>query len=233
MKIPVLNQKGEKASEMAQPAFLTVKVCDKLVTQYVNYLRAALRSSIASTKDRGAVSGGGRKPWKQKGTGNARVGSTRSPLWVGGGVTFGPSPDRNYTLRMNKKERRQVILSVFSDALAGKKLIVLDNLIIPETKTKAAYEVISDLNLEGKIAVILPLESAESVWLSFRNLQGVSLMTPERLDFLFLLSANKIVVTKVVLEKIGQTYGANLPKEEVELTPKTVKTATEPKKEQE
>ena len=128
MKVAVLNQKGEKVEDLTLSKSFDVEVSAHSRTLYINYLRAALRSPIANTKDRSEVSGGGKKPWKQKGTGNARVGSSRSPLWVHGGVTFGPNNDQNFKIRINHKEKKKVFLGLIGDMVKNDKLVVLTDL---------------------------------------------------------------------------------------------------------
>ncbi|MEK7096504.1 MAG: 50S ribosomal protein L4 [Patescibacteria group bacterium] len=208
--LDIYNKNGEKSGTTALPAVFDVKFSVNTVTQYFNYLRAARRAPVANTKNRGEVSGGGRKPWRQKGTGNARVGSTRSPLWIGGGVTFGPTNDRNFRQRINKNMRRMAILSVISKIAESKKLVVAD-LDISEPKTKKAAELISGLNLEGKIAVIIS-ENMENLWLALRNIAGVRVMSPRMLDFIYLLDADNVVMTEEALNQFEEIYGATKTK---------------------
>ncbi|MEK9156069.1 MAG: 50S ribosomal protein L4 [Patescibacteria group bacterium] len=205
MKLPVLNQKGEKVKDLALPKIFDIEFSPKLITLYVNYLRAALRSPIASTLDRSEVRGGGRKPWRQKGTGNARVGSIRSPLWIHGGTTFGPTPERNFHLRLNKKIRRKAILSFFAEAARNKSLVIVDDFVLAAPKTKEGAKTLSILGAAGKTSVILTLEN-ENIWLSLRNIAGVKLMAPGRLDYLHLISSDKIIITRKAMEEMGKIY---------------------------
>ena len=166
------------------------------------------RKYTASTKTQSEVRGGGRKPWKQKGTGNARAGSSRSPLWVGGGVTFGPKP-RIVFKKVNKKERRLAILS----ALYLKKkefLFVEDTLFTSSTitKTKQFLAVLKDLNLkaDAKILVVLP-SANKQLWLATRNLKNIDLTVATCLNIKQLLKTNHIVLSNSTLELINSTYG--------------------------
>jgi large subunit ribosomal protein L4 len=166
------------------------------------------RKYTASTKTKSEVRGGGRKPWKQKGTGNARAGSSRSPLWVGGGVTFGPKP-RIVFKKVNKKERRLAILS----ALYLKKkefLLVEDTLFTSSTitKTKQFLAVLKDLNLkaDAKILVVLP-SANKQLWLATRNLKNIDLTVATCLNIKQLLKTNHIVLSNSTLELINSTYG--------------------------
>jgi large subunit ribosomal protein L4 len=166
------------------------------------------RKYTASTKTKSEVRGGGRKPWKQKGTGNARAGSSRSPLWVGGGVTFGPKP-RIVFKKVNKKERRLAILS----ALYLKKkefLFVEDTLFTSSTitKTKQFLAVLKDLNLkaDAKILVVLP-SANKHLWLATRNLKNIDLTVATCLNIKQLLKTNHIVLSNSTLELINSTYG--------------------------
>jgi len=200
MKIDILNQQGEKVKDMQVSSIFDVAISSAELTLYVNYLRNALRSPVANTKDRGEVSGGGRKPYKQKGTGRARQGSSRSPLWVGGGVTFGPTNDRNFHLKINKSQKRRVILGVFGEAFKDKKVVALENLALSDPKTKNAVSLLNNVKAEGKISVITN-EADKNADLAFRNIGGISLMSPRKLDMINILSSDKIVLSA---ESLGQ-----------------------------
>lgn len=209
MKVAVLNQKGVKVKDLEVPAAFDVTVSDESVTLYVNYLRAALRDPVANSKDRSEVRGGGRKPWKQKGTGRARHGSTRSPLWVGGGVTFGPSNDQNFKLRINKSLKRKVILSTIGQLFRDKKAIIIDSLNLLETKTKNAVEILDNVKAEGKISLIFNADEANCEK-SFRNIAGVNLAMPEKLNMIALMSSDKLVMSESSLKKISEVFGSKL-----------------------
>jgi large subunit ribosomal protein L4 len=164
------------------------------------------RQGTASTKTRAEVSGGGRKPWRQKGTGRARAGSNRSPLWRGGGVIFGPKP-RDYNLKMNRKERRLALRTVFQSR--AEDLIVVEDFIdqLPRPKTKEMAGALArwGIQAESKVLLILP-ELAEMVYLSARNLSTVKLISATNLNVYDLLAADKIVTTNSALAKIQEVY---------------------------
>ena len=215
MKVAVLNQKGEKVEDLTLSKSFQGEVSSQAVTLYVNYLRAALRAPIANTKDRSEVSGGGKKPWKQKGTGNARVGSSRSPLWVHGGVTFGPSNENNFKLRINSREKKRVILGIFADLIRDKKAIFLTDLVMAEPKTKAASEILENINAHGKIAVIANANDTNAN-ISFRNISGVKSMKPTHLDMIYIMSSDQIVVSKEALSELENIYSSDKSKKETE-----------------
>jgi len=215
MKVTVLNKKGEKVEDLTLSKAFQTEVSSQAVTLYVNYLRAALRSPIANTKDRSEVSGGGKKPWKQKGTDNARAGSSRSPLWVHGGVTFGPSNENNFKLRINSREKKRVILGIFSDLIKDKKAIFLDDLSLTDPKTKIASKILEDINAHGKIAIIAN-EHDTNANASFRNISGVKPMKPSHLDMIYIMSSDQIVISKESLTEIENIYTPNKTKKEAE-----------------
>lgn len=174
---------------------------------YLTQLKNA-RKYTASTKTKSEVRGGGRKPWKQKGTGNARAGSRRSPLWVGGGVTFGPKP-RIVSKKINKKERRLAILSAFY--LKKKEfLFVKENFFTNSsiTKTKQIVETLKELNLNIKSKILIILESPNrQLWLATRNLNNIDLTVANCLNIKQLLKTTHIVLSNSTLEIINSTYG--------------------------
>lgn len=168
---------------------------------------ANARQGTASTKTRAEVSGGGRKPWRQKGTGRARAGSNRSPLWRGGGVIFGPKP-RDYSLKMNRKERRLALRTAFQSRVED--LVVVqdfaDQLPRPKTKELVAAMTRWGVNPEAKILLILP-EQAETIYLSARNIANLRLISATNLNVFDLLAADQIVTTASALAKIQEVYG--------------------------
>jgi large subunit ribosomal protein L4 len=170
------------------------------------------RKYLASTKTKSEVRGGGKKPWKQKGTGNARAGSNRSPLWAGGGVIFGPKP-RIVEKKINKKEKRLAILSAIY--LKKNKILTIQNKIFDQneeseiTKTKNIVKFLKDLNLQNskKILFILPA-SNKNVWLATRNLKNVEITTASCLNLCQLLEAEHILVSTLSFDIVNQTYGS-------------------------
>jgi large subunit ribosomal protein L4 len=163
---------------------------------------AAIRSGTHSTKTRGDVSGGGKKPWRQKGTGRARQGSIRSPQWKGGGVVHGPHP-RSHDMRVSKKMRKGAMRSALSDALASGKLVVVDDLAFEEPRTKRAVEVLSALELQGQVLIVLPEPSSTgAVELSFRNLQHTRVRYAGGLGVYDVLFADRVLFTAPALDAI-------------------------------
>ena len=165
------------------------------------------RQGNASTKTRAEVRGGGRKPWRQKGTGRARAGSIRSPLWRGGGVIFGPKP-RDYTLKMNRKERRLALRTAFQSRIAD--LIVVEDFAaqLPRPKTREMVQALSRWGVEpDKKVLIIMAERNEAVYLSARNIEKLRLISANNLNVFDLLAADYIVATPAALEKIQEVYG--------------------------
>ena len=153
-KVQVLNQKGEKVNDITlKDSVWNVKVNESVMHDAIVLAQASLRQGTASTKTRSEVSGGGRKPWKRKGTGNARQGSTRSPQWPGGGIVFGPKP-RNYDKKQNKKERRLALKSALSSKYQDKELVVVDKLTMETNKTKDFNAMLKNLKVDGKALVV-------------------------------------------------------------------------------
>ena len=153
-KVQVLNQKGEKVNDITlKDSVWNVKVNESVMHDAIVLAQASLRQGTASTKTRSEVSGGGRKPWKQKGTGKARQGSTRSPQWPGGGIVFGPKP-RNYDKKQNKKERRLALKSALSSKYQDKELVVVDKLTMETNKTKDFNAMLKNLKVDGKALVV-------------------------------------------------------------------------------
>jgi large subunit ribosomal protein L4 len=165
------------------------------------------RQGTASTKTRSEVRGGGRKPWRQKGTGRARAGSIRSPLWRGGGVIFGPRP-RKYNLKMNRKERRLALRTAFAGRIEDLIVVEEFNEQLPRPKTKELVQALTRWGYEpeDKILLILP-ERTENVYLSARNVENLKLIAADQLNVYDLLHADKIIVTAQALEKIQEVYG--------------------------
>lgn len=203
----IKNWQGEEAGttalelKVAKPETASHVVHRSLVRQLNNQ-----RQGTASTKTRAEVSGGGRKPWKQKGTGRARAGSNRSPLWRGGGVTFGPKP-KEYDIKMNRKERRLALRTALISR--SEDLIVVENFDdqLPRPKTKELVQAMTRWGVEPEAKVLLILSDvAESVNLSAKNVQRIKLITANSLNVYDLLKADKIVTTPAALTKIQEVY---------------------------
>lgn len=203
-QIKIYNQKGEETGEMPLPSCFTVKCNELLVSRYLLYLRNCSREAIANTKNRGEVSGGGRKPWRQKGTGNARAGSSRSPIWVGGGVTFGPTNERNFRRKMNQKERTKAMTMILSKM--AEKLVVVNKIEIEKPNTKSALSILNKLPLETEKTAIIISQKEPFVELSFRNLPFVSLLTAQNLNAEKVTNCHQLLVDVEALTYLGKKY---------------------------
>ena len=169
----------------------------------INFL-ANQRQGTQSTKTRSEVSGGGRKPWRQKGTGRARQGSIRAPQWIKGGIALGPKP-RKYTYKVNKKEKRLAIKSVLSSKVIENQLVVIDELPFKEIKTKQMVSALEKNKVEGKTLIMLP-EKNEAVQKSARNIEGVKTTLVNTINVYDLLKYNKLVITLDTVKKLEEVY---------------------------
>jgi len=226
--VKVYNQKGEVVGEeKLSDVVFGVKVKPGVVQQVVVAQQANRRTVLAHVKDRSEVRGGGRKPWKQKGTGRARQGSIRSPLWRGGGITFGPNNNRNFSMKINKKVNRQALLMVLSDKVADGKLIALDQLTLPEIKTKNLATILQNLQLRKKKNVVatktakavktkvadknillISDQSDQKIKMSARNLQKVTTINAGSINLLAVMKAQYLVASLAALKKIEALFGA-------------------------
>jgi len=198
-KVDLLDRAGKKVGDRDLPSDLfEASVNVPLMHQVVVAGLAALRAGTHSTKTRAEVRGGGRKPWRQKGTGRARQGSTRAPQWTGGGIAHGPKP-RNYEQRTNKKMKRAALLSALTDAHQSGKLAILDSFDFEEPRTKDAVEVIRSLELAGKILVVLD-QPTDVVERSFNNLPYVKVSYARSLNVYELLAADRVLFTSAALD---------------------------------
>ncbi len=204
-KIDVYDMKGKKVSdiELSEKVFGIEPNEGVVHTVLVNYL-ANQRQGTQSTKTRAEVRGGGKKPWRQKGTGRARQGSIRAPQWIKGGIALGPKP-RNYRYTVNKKEKRLAIRSVLSSKVLENDLIVLDKLELEEIKTKNMVKVLSDLKVEGKTLVILP-EKNENVQYSARNIEGTKTILINNINIFDLLNYTKLILPLDTVKKLEEVY---------------------------
>jgi len=198
--VPVLNDLGKQVGErdLSEEIF-EAKVSVPLMHQVVLAGMASIRRGTHKVKTRGEVSGGGRKPWRQKGTGRARQGSSRSPQWTGGGVAHGPLP-RDHSMRVNKKMRRGALRGALTDSLQSGKLVLIQELSFDEPKTKRAAELLDTLDLTGKVLVVLfLLTDTAATEKSFRNLEGVRVAYAKSLGVYELIAADKILFTESAL----------------------------------
>lgn len=176
---------------------------DKVLYDAIITARNGLRQGTYKVKTRSEVSGGGRKPWRQKGTGRARQGSIRAPQWVGGGVALGPVP-RDYSIKMNRKERRLALKSALSYKVREENLIVVDNVEVASNKTKDMVKALEELNVADKKVLIVMDELTENVILASRNLANVLLMEPVELNVLDIVNADVLLVNKQALNEIEE-----------------------------
>ncbi|MBE5853265.1 MAG: 50S ribosomal protein L4 [Lachnospiraceae bacterium] len=203
--VSVYNMEGKEVGTLElNDAVFGVNVNEHLVHLAVLQQLADNRQGTQKAKTRAEVSGGGRKPWRQKGTGHARQGSTRSPQWTGGGVVFAPTP-RDYSFKMNKKEKRAALKSVLSDKVATSKLIVLDELKFDEIKTKKFQAVLTNLKVEEKALVVLG-EKDDVVIKSANNLPFVQTALPNTINVYDVLKAGTLILTKDAVAKIEEVY---------------------------
>ncbi len=204
-KVDVYDMKGKKVNdiELADSVF-GIEPNENIVhSVLVNYL-ANQRQGTQSTKTRAEVSGGGKKPWRQKGTGRARQGSIRAPQWIKGGIALGPKP-RSYKYSVNKKEKRLAIKSVLSSKVLEKELTVVDKLELKEIKTKSMVETLSSLKVEGKILIILP-EKNKNVIMSARNIEGVKTISANNINVFDLLKYKNLILPVDTVKKLEEVY---------------------------
>ena len=203
-KVSVYNIDGKEVGSIElNDAVFGVEVNEHLVHLAVVNQLANKRQGTQSAKTRSEVSGGGRKPWRQKGTGHARQGSTRSPQWTGGGIVFAPKP-RDYSFKMNKKEKRIALLSALSSKVAESKIVVLDSFNLDEIKTKKFAEVMSNLKVD-KALVVVEGEN-KNVVLSGRNIPSVKVSATNEINTYDVLKYETLVVTKAAVEKLEEVY---------------------------
>ena len=204
-KIDVYNVEGKKVSDIElNDAVFAVAPNEAVVhSVLVNYL-ANQRQGTQSTKTRAEVRGGGRKPWRQKGTGRARQGSIRATQWIKGGIALGPKP-RSYKYRINKKEKRLAIKSLLSSKVLENQLVVIDELPFKEIKTKQMVSALANNKVEGKTLVMLP-EKNEAVQKSARNIEGVKTTLVNTINVYDLLKYNKLVLTLDTVKKLEEVY---------------------------
>ena len=202
--VSVFNMEGNEVGTMElNDAIFGAKVNEHLVHLAVVSQLANKRQGTQKAKTRSEVSGGGRKPWRQKGTGHARQGSTRAPQWTGGGMVFAPVP-RDYTIRLNKKEKRAALKSVLTSKVQENKFVVVDELKFDEIKTKAMKNVLA--NLKADKALVILNDNDQNVVLSARNIEGVETALTNTINVFDLLKHNTVVVTKAAVETIEEVY---------------------------
>ena len=204
-KVDVYNIEGKKVSdiELADSVF-GIEPNENIVHSVLKNYLANQRQGTQSTKTRAEVSGGGKKPWRQKGTGRARQGSTRAPQWIKGGVALGPKP-RSYRYTVNKKEKRLAVKSVLSSKVLEKELTVVDKLELKEIKTKSMVEALTALKVEGKTLIVLP-ENDKNVVMSARNIKGVKTISANNINVFDLLKYSNLILPVDTVKKLEEVY---------------------------
>lgn len=206
-KVILYNQEGASVGELElAPTLFDVAPKQSLVHQAVVAQAANARIVLAHTKDRSEVRGGGRKPWRQKGTGRARHGSSSSPIWVGGGITFGPTSERNFSKRINKKTRRIALAMALTDKVASKKFVAVDTLVVAEPKTKLVAGMLKKLPGAGKKTLVVVEPGNQAFLRASQNLPKVSTISAKSLNVIDILSHDYLLASKQAVEVLTQTY---------------------------
>ena len=204
-KQKILNLKGEKVKDInLKDNIWDIVPNDAVLHNAIVLNMANTRQSSASTKTRSEVRGGGRKPWRQKGTGNARQGSIRATQWRGGGIVFGPTPNKNYKKKMNKKERRLALLSALSYKIKDNELIIVDELKFETNKTKEMTNVLKTFDIDTNKVLVVIKELDDNICLSARNLANVKVVPLEEVNSFDLVSADNMLITTEALTKLEE-----------------------------
>ncbi len=207
LKVPVLTSEGKEAGSLElSPAVFGVAFNDPMMHQVVTGLMAQKRQVLAHTKGKGDVRGGGKKPWKQKGTGRARHGSSRSPIWVGGGITFGPTKDRNFYQKVNKQMRQAALRMALSDKVASEHLIVVDAWTVATPKTKALADVLKKLPSASKKSLVVTMAKDKNVIQASKNLAKVMSIGAANLNVLDVMKYDYLVASKEAVAMIQDRY---------------------------
>lgn len=212
IKVKVYNQTAALVKDLDLSASVFgLKANVDLLHQAIVTQEANERQVLAHTKDRSEVRGGGKKPWKQKGTGRARVGSSRSPIWIGGGVTFGPTKDCNFSKKLNKKMKQKAIMMALSDKIKQDSLVVIDNLEIKEFKTKDFVSLLNSFEKEvlpvRRSLLVINSSKDKEVFYSGRNLKGVDIINPENINIVDLLSHRQVLISESGIKALEEQYG--------------------------
>ncbi len=204
MKFELVDLNGKKVKDInLNKEVFGIEPNDVVLKDAIVLGRAALRQGTHKAKTRAEVSGGGRKPWRQKGTGNARQGSIRAVQWVGGGIAFGPVP-RDYSKKQNRKERKLALRSAYSYKAKENNIVVVDKLSLDTPKTKGMVSVLKNLNLDNVKTLVIVNEYDENVILASRNLKNIMIALPEEVSVLDIVSAKRLLIEENALEKIKE-----------------------------
>ncbi len=206
-RVSLYNEEGKETGQIElEPSLFDVEVNPALVHEAVVAHMANAREAIAHTKDRSEVVGTGKKPWKQKGTGRARHGSRRSPIWIGGGITFGPRNDRNFSLKMNKKARRKALAMVLTDKVKHGHFIAVEQLNMEDGKTKQLSALIKRLPIAGKKTLILVEPENRRVSMAAKNIPNVQTLPIHTLNIVDLLKKPNVLISKEGIDLLTQMY---------------------------
>ncbi len=205
--VKLYNQQGTVVGDLALDASLFEVAPDTALVHEATIAQTAnARQAIAHTKGRGEVAGTGKKPWKQKGTGRARHGSRRSPIWVGGGITFGPTSSRNFSVKMNRKARRKALAMVLTDKVASEQFVAVDSLKLAEAKTKTFASILKALPAVGKKTIVILEPDNASTARAARNLPRVSAISAASVNVVDLLAHDRVVASKEAIEAMTKTF---------------------------
>lgn len=206
-KIEIINVNGEKVKNINLKDNVFIKEPnDAVLHNAIILAQASLRQGTHATKTRSEVSGGGRKPWKQKGTGNARQGSIRATQWRGGGIVFGPQP-RDYSKKMNKKERKLALKSALAYKAINKEMVVVDKIAIENAKTKEMANILAKLNIADKKVLVVIETIDENLYLAARNIANIKVVLPSEVNTLDVMTADVMLFEEKALEKVEEVLG--------------------------
>ncbi len=206
-KIEIINVNGEKVKNINLKDNVFIKEPnDAVLHNAIILAQASLRQGTHATKTRSEVSGGGRKPWKQKGTGNARQGSIRATQWRGGGIVFGPQP-RDYSKKMNKKERKLALKSALAYKAINKEIVVVDKIAIENAKTKEMANILAKLNIADKKVLVVIETIDENLYLAARNIANIKVVLPSEVNTLDVMTADVMLFDEKALEKVEEVLG--------------------------
>lgn len=200
------NLKAEKIGTVEQPAFFQTPVDEKLIHRYFIWVRSLLRHTVAHTKTRGDISGGGKKPWRQKGTGRARSGSSRNPIWRHGGTIFGPNKDQTFATRMPRKERQKAFMGALAAKANSNNVVVLDAWTMDAPKTQEARNLLNTLPTAGKKVLHIHPEYNHTIFASLRNLPGVSTTTIQEMNVIDVLNHDVLLLTKDTVQALEKHF---------------------------
>ena len=204
-KVTVINVKGEKVNDITlSKEVFGITPNDTTLYDAIRLARNSRRQGTAETKTRSEVSGGGRKPWRQKGTGRARQGSIRAAQWYHGGIVFGPTPDRNYTKKMNRKERRLALKSALTYKAREKELIIVDNIKFETNKTKEMMLLLNKLDLVNEKILLVINELDENICLASRNIGNIKVVLPEEVNTYDIVASDTMIITEAAIKKLEE-----------------------------